>query len=336
MPRRIVHRISRRLIIRSMFASSLAAAAMHPALAQNFPTRAITINVPFAPGGASDIVGRIIARGMQTHLGQPVIVENTAGAGGSIGTLRVARSAPDGYTLTLGHSGTLAANVALYPNLGYDPRRDFDPVGLVVRNPVVLAVSLRSGVRDMRGFLEMVRGRNGDATFGTAGSGSQTHLASALFLHLTGLKGTIVSYRGSGPAVSDLAAGTIDAVVEQTLSLIPAHRAGLAHAIAVTTERRLEQIPDVPTFAEAGLPAFDAYNWQALAAPRGTPRPVLARLVAALLAAQGDPEVQQRFKDLAAETPEPADRGPDFLARHIGSEVTRWSAIVQSAGIRLD
>lgn len=324
--------LSRRLVLSGL----IGGAAAGPALAQGFPTRPVTINVPFAPGGSSDVVGRIIARGLQAQLGQPVVVENTAGAGGTIGTQRVARAAPDGYTLTLGHSGTLAANVPLYPNLGYDPRRDFAPIGLVVRNPVVLAVSLRSGVQDLRGFIDFVRAKNGDATFGTAGSGSQTHLASALLLHLADLRGTIVAYRGSGPAISDLVAGTLDAVVEQTLTLIPAHRSGLVRALAVTTRHRLEQIPDVPTFAELGMPQFDASNWQALAAPRGTPEPVLARLAAALSAAQDDPEVQQRYQELAAEVPPPGDRGPAFLARHIETEVARWTETVQAAGIRLD
>ncbi|MGG5809633.1 Bug family tripartite tricarboxylate transporter substrate binding protein [Falsiroseomonas sp. CW058] len=324
-------RVTRRLLL-----SAMAAGLARPALAQSFPARAVTIVVPFAPGGASDIVGRIIARGLQTQLGHPVVVENVAGAGGSIGTVRVARAPADGYMLTLGHIGTLAANVPLYPNLGYDPRRDFAPIGLVVRNPAMLGVSLRSGVRDLRGFIEHVRAKQGEATFGTAGSGSQTHLAAALFLNLTGLRGTIVAYRGSGPAVQDLAAGTIDAVMEQTLTLIPAHRSGIIRALAVTTRQRIEQVPDVPTFAEAGLPAFDAGNWQALAAPRGTPEPVVARLVAALSAAQDDPEVQQRFRDLAAEIPAPADRGPAFLARHIDAEVTRWIRIVREANITVD
>jgi tripartite-type tricarboxylate transporter receptor subunit TctC len=325
-------RFPRRLLLSGL----LAAPAIGTARAQSFPTRPVSIVVPFAPGGASDIVGRIIARGLQTQLGQPVVVENVAGAGGSIGTLRVARAAPDGYTLTLGHIGTLAANVPLYPNLGYDPRRDFAPIGLVVRNPAMLGVSLRSGVTDLRGFIEFVRARNGDATFGTAGVGSQTHLAAALFLNLTGLRATIVAYRGSGPAVQDLAAGTVDAVMEQTLTLIPAHRSGIIRALAVTTPQRITQTPDVPTFAEAGLPAFDAGNWQALAAPRGTPEPVIARLTAALIAAQDDPEVRQRFADLAAEVPQAADRGPAYLARHIDTEVTRWIRIVREADIRLD
>jgi tripartite-type tricarboxylate transporter receptor subunit TctC len=324
-------RTTRRLLL-----AGAAATLSRPAFAQGFPARAVTIVVPFAPGGASDIVGRIIARGLQTQLGQPVVVENVAGAGGGIGTQRVARAAADGYTLTLGHIGTLAANVPLYPNLGYDPRRDFAPIGLVVRNPAMLGVSLRSGVRDLRGFIEYVRAKNGEATFGTAGSGSQTHLAAALFLNLTGLRGTIVAYRGSGPAVQDLAAGTIDAVMEQTLTLIPAHRSNIVRALAVTTQARIEQTPDVPTFAEAGLPAFDAGNWQALAAPRGTPDAVVARLAAALSAAQDDAEVLQRFRDLAAEVPTGNDRGPAFLARHIEAEVTRWTRIVRDANITLD
>jgi tripartite-type tricarboxylate transporter receptor subunit TctC len=314
----------------------LALAAVPAAAAQTFPSRPVTIIVPFAPGGASDVVGRIVAKGLQQHLGQPVVVENVSGAGGTIGTQRAARAAPDGYTLTLGHMGTLAANVVLYPNLGYDPRRDFAPIGLVVRNPVVLGVSLRSGVRDFRGFLDYLRARGGDATFGTAGAGSQTHLASALFLHLTGLRGTIVSYRGSGPAINDLVAGTIDAVIEQTLSLIPAHRGGTIVALAVTTRERLAQIPDVPTFAEVGLPQFDAYNWQALVAPRRTPEAAVARLSAALDAALDEAEARQRFEELAAETPGAPDRGPEPLRRHIEGEVAKWADLIRVAGIRID
>jgi tripartite-type tricarboxylate transporter receptor subunit TctC len=324
-------RLPRRVLL-----PALAGLAVAPrAMAQAFPARPVTIVVPFAPGGASDIVARIIARGMQGPLGQPVVVENVGGAGGTIGTQRVARATPDGYTLTLGHIGTLGANVALYPNLGYDPR-EFAAIGLVIRNPAMLGVSLRSGVRDLAGFRDFLRRRNGDATFGTAGTGSQTHLAAALFLNLTGLKATIVAYRGSGPAMQDLAAGTIDAMMEQTLTLIPAHRSGVVRALAVTGARRVDQVPDVPTFAEAGLPQFDAANFQALAAPRGTPEPVVARLAAALSAALDDPEVIGRFRDLAAEIPQGGDRGPAYLTRHIDAEVTRWARIVREANITVD
>lgn len=308
----------------------------NPARAADFPTRAVSLVVPYAPGGSTDVLARIVARGMSADLGQPVIVENQGGAGGALGTQRVVRAPADGYVLSFGNMGSLAANVPLYPNLGYDPRTDLAPIGLAATNPMVLAASVRSGQRDLAGFLRHLRERGGRATFGTAGTGSTSHLAAALFVHLAGTPATLVGYRGAGPAIADLAAGTVDAVIDQTLTLIPAHKGGTAVALAVASRARIPQLPDVPTFAEAGMPGFDVAVWNALLAPAGTPQPVVERLAASLAAALDDREVRARLEELAALVPEGAERGPAPLRDLIAAEVTRWTGVIRTAGIRAD
>jgi tripartite-type tricarboxylate transporter receptor subunit TctC len=299
------------------------------AQAETYPSRPVTIIVPFAAGGTTDAVARIVARYMSADLGQPVLVENVAGAGGTIGTNRAVRATPDGYTLTFGHFGTLAANSILYPELNYDPRRDITPIGVAVRNPMVLAVSNRMGVQDFKSFVELLRQRGDRITFGTAGKGSQTDMASALFLHLLGLRATRVSYRGSGPAINDVVAGNVDAILEQTLGLMPLHVAKSLRALAVNTSERIDQMPDVPTFAEVGLPGFNAKVWQALAAPRGLDPAVVNRLAASLGAALKTSEVRQRFADLAAEIPPPNEQGPQAMQALIASEMPRWTEVIR-------
>ncbi|MCK8784511.1 tripartite tricarboxylate transporter substrate binding protein [Roseomonas sp. NAR14] len=324
---------------RSLLLAPLALAAVllaRPAEAQEFPTRAVTMVIPYAPGGSTDVLGRIVARGMGKALGQPVVVENQGGAGGNIGTQRVVRAAPDGYTLTFGNLGPLAANVQLYPNLGYDPRRDLAPIGVAASNPMVLAVSPRIEVRDLAGLLGHLRAEDGNVPFGNAGPGSTSHLAASLFLQLSGTRATLVGYRGVGPVLTDLAAGVVEVLIDQTLTLIPAHRGGTARALAVATPQRLPQLPDVPTFAEAGVPGFDMQVWNALLAPAGTPAPVIARLVAALNAGLDDPEAKQRLEELAAVVPQGEARGPEALRRLIASEVDRWSGLIRDASIRVE
>jgi tripartite-type tricarboxylate transporter receptor subunit TctC len=227
----------------------------------------------------------------------------------------------------------MAAAVALNPDGGYDPRRDLAPVGLAAHVPMVLAASPQSGVRDLQALLARIRERRDAATFGTAGLGTTSHLAPALLLHLTGLKATLVSYRGAGPAMNDLAAGVVDAVIDQTVTMIPAHRGRTAMALAVTGAARVPQLPEVPTFAEAGVPAFDLVVWNAIAAPRSTPSAVVDRLAAAVDAALADEELRRRLGDLAALPPAREERGPDHLRRRIASDVERWTAVVQAAGL---
>ncbi len=316
---------------------AMAAGAAAPAVrAQSsgaWPQRTITLVVPSAPGGTLDALARFFAQAMSPALSRAVVVENVGGAGGLIGMQRAARAEPDGHTIVFGNMGVMAASVALNPDSGYDPRRDLAPVGIAAHVPMVLAASPQSGVRDLQELLARIRERGEGITFGTAGLGTTSHLAPALLLHLTGLKATLVSYRGAGPAMNDLAAGVVDAVIDQTVTMIPAHRGRTAVALAVSGAGRVPQIPEVPTFAEAGVPAFDLVVWNAIAAPRGTPPPVVERLAAAVEAALADEELRRRLSDLAAVPPAPEERGPEPLRRRIASDVERWTAIVQAAGI---
>jgi tripartite-type tricarboxylate transporter receptor subunit TctC len=239
----------------------------HAAAAQNFPNRSLTLIVAAAAGGTTDVLARIVARRMGEDLGQSVVVENVAGGGATVGTRRVVRSDADGYTLNFGNMGSLAANVWLFPQLGFDPRQDFAPIGLVAIVPMVLSVSKKSGIRDLAGLIATLRARPGALNFGHAGPGTTGHLDAITFLHVTGTQAHDIPYRGAGPAINDLIAGTIDAVIDQTVTMIPMHTGGSVTAIATSSPSRLVQIPDVPTFVEAGVPAFDLTVWNAIAAP---------------------------------------------------------------------
>jgi tripartite-type tricarboxylate transporter receptor subunit TctC len=301
-----------------------------------YPTKPVTFLVPYAPGGTTDVLARIVAKAMSPVLGQTIIVENAGGAGGTIGTRRVVRAAPDGYTLTVGNMGSLAANVSLYPNLGFDPRQDLAPVGVIARVPMMLAAGKNSGVKDLQGFVERLKTEGEKVSFGQAGAGSTGHLAAARLVQLVGSKATIVPYRGTGPAINDLLAGVVDGVIDQTVTMIPVHKGGRAIGLAVSGKARLPQIPDVPTFAEGGLPAFDLVVWNAIAAPKDTPPAVIDKLVKALDVALNDPELKQRFNDLAAEAPPPEERGPGPLSRTIADEVERLSELIKAADIKAE
>ena len=321
-------RLPRRAVLSLPFASLAA-----PALAQAFPQRNITIIVPSAPGGTLDALARYFGQAMAPLLGRSVVVENIGGAGGLIGMQRAARAEADGHTLVFGNMGVMAVGYVLNPNSGFDPRRDLAPISMVADVPMVLAASPRGQIRDLQGLLDHIR-RNGDkATFGTAGSGTTSHLAPGYLLHLAGLKATLVSYRGAGPAMTDLAAGTVDAVIDQTVTMIPAHRGGTAIALAVSAPQRIPQLPDVPSFAEAGLPGFDLVIWNAFAAPAGTPAPVIARLAEVLEGAQQDPVLQGRLRDLASTAPAPSTRGPEALRQRIAADITKWTEIIGASGL---
>jgi tripartite-type tricarboxylate transporter receptor subunit TctC len=323
----------RRRPLLAMAAAVAAAASARAQTGGGWPQRTVTLVVPSAPGGTLDALARFFAQAMAPALGRGMVVENVSGAGGLIGMQRAARAEPDGHTLVFGNMGVMAAAVALNPDGGYDPRRDLAPVGLAAHVPMVLAASPQSGVRDLGALLARIRERGERVTFGTAGLGTTSHLAPALLLHLTGPKATLVSYRGAGPAMNDLAAGVVDAVIDQTVTMIPAHRGRTAVALAVTGSARVPQLPEVPTFAEAGVPTFDLVVWNAIAAPRGTPSAVVDRVAAAVDAALADEELRRRLGDLAALPPAREERGPDHLRRRIASDVERWTAVVQAAGL---
>ncbi len=312
----------------------LAAPAVHAqGSTQGFPQRNITVLVPSAPGGTLDALARFFAQAMAPGLGRNVLVENVSGAGGLVGMQRLARSEADGHTLAFGNMGIMATGFALTPDSGFDPRRDMAPVSMVADVPMVLATSPRGTLRSLPELMAHIRDKGERATFGTAGVGTTSHLAPAYLMHLAGLKGTLVSYRGSGPAMNDLAAGVVDAVIDQTVTMIPAHRGGTAHAVAVSAPARIPQLPDVPTFAEAGRPDFDLVIWNGFAAPAATPPALLARLHEALEAALLDPVLQGRMVELASTVPAPAQRGPAAMRQRIAADIAKWTAIVRDAGL---
>ncbi|WP_420104019.1 Bug family tripartite tricarboxylate transporter substrate binding protein [Bosea sp. (in: a-proteobacteria)] len=308
-------------------AAVFAAVAAVPGQAETYPSRPVTMVVPFAAGGTTDVLARIIAEAMGKELGQNVIIENIGGAGGRTGTERVVRSAPDGQTILFGNMGPMAASKALFADTRYDPRTDLKPIGIVADVPMVLAASKKSGVADLKSFLDKIKAEGGKISFGSDGYGATSDMAPTLLLHLTKLKATVVPYRGAGPAIQDLMGGFVDGVIDQTATLLPLHQAGSVTALAVSGEGRLAQAPDVPTFKEAGLPAFNMTVWNALAVPKDTPPAIVDKLVAALDKSLSSEFVKKRFDDLAVPVPPATMRGPAPLGKLVTAEVDRWADV---------
>lgn len=323
-------------LARVICAAALACTALiRPAAAQDFPTRPVTLVVA-AAAGTTDVLARLVAKAMSENLKQSVVVENVVGGGATVGTRRVVRADPDGYSLIFGNMGSLAANLWLFPNLGFDPRTDLAPIGVVADVPMVLAVSKKSGVRDLAGFFQMMKSSEKGVNFGHSGPGTTGHIGTVTFLHVTGSKAVDIAYRGAGPAINDLIAGQIDAVMDQTVTMIPLHTGGSVTAVAVAGDKRLPQMPEVPTFAEAGAPQFDFVVWNAIAAPAATPKPILDRLEASLKTALADRELQARFADLAASVPAPAKQGAEPMRRLIAADVDRLGAVIKAVGLKAE
>ncbi|MCE8044390.1 tripartite tricarboxylate transporter substrate binding protein [Halomonas daqingensis] len=307
---------------------AMTAAGPMTAMAQEFPDQPITIIVGAAPGGATDLLARLVGREMSEYLGANVVIENVPGAGATIGMTRGATAEPDGYTLSFGNMGHLAANVAIYNDLPFDPIEDFEPIGNVANVPMVLTVSNQSGFETFEAFLAYMEENPGLANFGTSGPGSTGWLAPSLLLSLAGLEAELVTYQGAGPALNDLFAGVMDAQIDQTATMIPVHKEGQAKALAITSEERIEQLPDVPTFAEAGMPEFDMVVWNGLVAPAGTPDDVLVRLEEAVNHALESKALNERYVELAMQVPPPEERGRDAFGALIQSEVERWLSVL--------
>jgi tripartite-type tricarboxylate transporter receptor subunit TctC len=318
---------------RTLLAATAAAFAT-PALAQApWPNRQIRLIVPFPPGAANDTLGRAMADQLTPRLGQPVVVENRGGAGGTIGSEAVARSAPDGYTLLLGHIGTLAVNVAMYPNLTYSPVRDFAPVAMIATTPNVLVVNPRQPFRDMKSFFDDAKANPGKLRYGTAGNGSAGHTVMLAFLHATGLNLEHVPYRGLGPALNDLVAGHVDVTWGGAPTVMPLARQGLLRALGVSSLQRAPSLPDLPTAAETVAPGFDAVPWYGIAAPAGTPAAIIMRLNAEINASLNMPAVADRLRQEGAE---PSPRTPEEFGAFIRAEVARWGALIRAAGVTAD
>ena len=304
------------------------------AAAQGFPSKPITIIVGVAPGGTLDALARLLAKGMAPILGQPVLVENTTGAGGLVGFQKLMKTEADGHTLNFSNMGLLVIP-HLYPKGGFDPLTDLAPVASVATVPMVLAVSNASGIKDLPGLLAYMKQNPGKANLGSGGPGTTAHLAQALFLNQAKVQGTLVQYRGTGPALVDLMAGTIDGVIDQTVTLMPLHADKRARAIAVSSAQRLPQLADVPTFTEGGLPQFDLAIWNMLVAPKGTPRANLDKLAAAVSQVMDSAEYRERVEQkFASQIPGPADRGPDGARRLMEKDAVRISDLVKVIGLQ--
>src|SRR3954452_9358522 len=321
-------------MIRLMLSLALFALSALTAQAQNYPSRAVTVVVPFAAGGPADITGRIVADIFSRHLGQQFVVENVGGAGGTTGSLRVARAAPDGTTLVSGHMGTHAAAPALYPNLGYDPEKDFEPSGLIAEQPELLTVRKDFPANNLKEFVAYAKANEEKLNMGHAGVGSVSYVGCLLLNSAIGIKPTMAPFTGTAPVMNAILAGQVDYDCDPILGPLPHVRAGTAKALAIATRKRSPLLPDVPTSFEQGLPEFDCAPFYALFAPKDTPKDVIDKLAAALNKGLDEPGVQKRLGDLGAILPEPERRGPKALAELVHSEVERLTPILKAASAK--
>jgi tripartite-type tricarboxylate transporter receptor subunit TctC len=301
--------------------------------AQTYPSRPITIVVGFAAGGATDTIGRVIAERMKGLLGQPVIVEDVTGAGGTIAAGRVARATSDGYTLGLGTNSSYVMAGAAYA-LQYDLLNDFEPVAPVSTGPFVLTARKAMPANDLKGLIAWLKANPDKATLGHSGTGGTPHIAGVLFQRETGTRFQFVPYRGAAPAIQDLVAGQIDMAIADPVVSMPQVRAGTIKAFGVTTKTRLPSTPDIPTLDEAGLPGFDISQWNGLWLPKGTPKNIIAKLNAAVTAALADPMMRARLADLAQETFPRAQQTPEALGAFQKAEIEKWWPIIKAAGIK--
>lgn len=311
----------------------LAALGSRRSLAQAYPARPVSIVSPWAPGGTNDLLARLIAREIAGPLGQPVVVENRPGASGTIGTAFVARARPDGHTITLGSTPNYTTAPALYPNLPYDPRRDFAPVTLVASVPNLLVVTPSLPVHSVAALIDHARAHPGALNYTSVGKGSTQHLCAEMFSSMAGIRMTHVPYNGTAPAMQDLISGRVHLAFENMPPLLPQVRDGGLRALAVTTPRRVSQVPDLPTVAESGLPGYAASVWYAVFAPAGVPEPILTQLQTAIVAALRKPEIIAQLDALGAT---PIGSTPAELRDYLRIETEKWLGVIRDAGITAD
>jgi len=300
-----------------------------PAAAQTYPSRPITVVVPFPAGGPSDVVARIVSEHMGKVLGQTLVIENVGGAGGTIGSARVATATPDGYTLLAGSMGSHVAAPVLTPNIRYDAQHDFLPIGPTAHAPAVIVARKDFPATDLRAFIAYVRQHGMDVKQAHGGVGSSSHMACLLFAADTGVAPNLVAYRGTGPAMNDLIGGHVDFLCEQAVSVTGAINSGSVKAYAVSGDARLPTLPDVPTAKEVGT-NYQMDVWSGIFAPKGTPADIVSRLSAALDQSLDDPAVQKRITDLGGTIPPRAERNPAKFEAYVKSEIDRWSPILKA------
>jgi tripartite-type tricarboxylate transporter receptor subunit TctC len=294
-----------------------------------YPERPITMIVPFAAGGPTDVTARIVSEHMSRTLGQQIVIENVTGAGGTTGITRAAQSRPDGYTIMMGHMGTHGAAPAVYPNLKYDPTRDFEPVGLAAGTPILIVAKKDFPAKDLKEFIAYVKQNSEKLNEAHAGVGSVSHTTCSMLMSQLGIKPTRVPFQGTAPALNALVAGQVDFMCDQIVNLTPQIQAGTIKAYAIATPERNPALPNVPTTTEAGLPDFQVSAWNAIFAPKGTPPEVVAKLNDALVKALDDEATRKRLAELGGDIPDRAGRSPEALAKLVSSEVQRWSSVLK-------
>jgi tripartite-type tricarboxylate transporter receptor subunit TctC len=322
-------------MFRGIAAAAAAMLLSTAAFAQDYPSRTITITVPFAAGGPTDTVARLVGQSMSKTLGQTVIIENVAGAGGTIGVEKVAKAKPDGYTLLLMHVG-ISTSPSLYRNLRYDPIKELDPVGLITDVPMTIVANRDFPPKDMKELIAYVRANKDKVTYANAGVGAASHLCGMLLMSAIQADVTTVPYKGTGPAMTDLIGGQVNFMCDQTTNTTPQIKGGKVKAYAVTTRTRVKSLPDVPTAEEAGLKGFEVAVWHGLWAPHGTPKPAMDKLVSALQTALKDPNVVAKFAELGTEPVSQDRANPEALRTQLKSEIDKWGPIIKKAGVYAD
>jgi len=319
---KIIHKL---LLVFSCLSASLAFAV--------YPEKQISIVVPFPPGGSTDVLGRILAQSMSKDLGQTVIVENSGGAGGTIGAAKVAKASPDGYTL-LFHNMAQASAPALYSKLPYDPATDFIPIGIVTDVPMVLVARKDFPAESLQGFIDFVRVNPDKVNFANAGVGATSNLCEVLIKSTLGASWLSVSYKGTGPALNDLLAGQVDVICDQPASTLQHIRAGSIKALAVASKDRISSLPSTPTFSQSGIPDFQLSVWHALYAPKDTPKPVIDRLTKSLNTALKDPNLVRRFGEMDGSVATPAIANPSYASKFLLTDIERWKVAMKNAGVK--
>ena len=298
-----------------------------------YPEKQLTIVVPYPPGGSTDVLGRILAQYMSKDLGQAVIVENTGGAGGTIGAAKVVKAGPDGYTL-LFHNMAQASAPALYAKLPYDPATDFIPIGMVTEVPMVLVARKDFPAESLQGFIDYVRANPDKVNFANAGIGATSNLCEVLMKSTLGASWLSVSYKGTGPALNDLLAGQVDVICDQPASTLQHIRAGSIKALAVANKERISSLPTTPTFSQSGMPGFQLSVWHALYAPKDTPKSVIDRLIKALNNALKDSVLVRRFGEMDASVATPAIANPSYASKFLLTDIERWKVAMKNAGVK--
>jgi tripartite-type tricarboxylate transporter receptor subunit TctC len=323
----MIHRIARRI------AAAIAACAVLTAFGQGYPSKTITMIVPFAAGGPTDTIARMLAERMSRTLGQTIVVENVAGAGGTIANNKVLHAPADGYMIEIGHVGTHVLAPAVQ-DIKIDYVTEFEPIAMVAANAQVVVVNPSVPVKTLKEFVEHVKKNPGNVSYGTGGPGTPSHVMAVDFGNRVGAPLNIIHYKGSGPALQDVIAGHVNATFDQAATALNQVKAGRVRALAVTSKTRLASAPDIPTVDEAGLPGFYMSIWHALWAPKGTPKEVVARLNAAAREALADPAINKRLQDIGQEIPPADQQSPEALRAHHKAEIDKWGPIIKQANVK--